>query len=116
MDISRLEESVSTAVESVLGLVRLHEPLIRFQIEYEAQTGIHGGLESGGKGADMFRQHVAIKGEHLRDIDDRVLRQARSTCWDNNVTGRVAQFHVARDRHNYDSTDFAAVVCVGLDN
>lgn len=55
-----------------------------------------------GELADFFAEEVAIEGDDLRSIGNRVLGQSCRVCRENDVAGSVSPNKVAGERHAHD--------------
>lgn len=63
-----------------------------------------------------LQEVVAVQRDDLRDVGNRVLRQSRTACRDEDVAGRFQERDVGRDHHAQHGTDTAAVEGFGLDD
>src|SRR5438876_3555004 len=82
--------------------------------EDDVDTGQHQRQVAYSDLADEFVEQAAIDGDNLRHIGYRVVRQASVASREKDVARSVGQAQAARQRHDHNSGDTAAVERVAL--
>lgn len=84
------------------------------QPQYEAKAVLDVVQYWSRDSTDEFRQKVAVDGDHLRYVSDRVLREPCCFRGDQHVTWGINQSNVRSQGDRHDSADAAAIKGLGL--
>ena len=93
-----------------------HESLVGLDLQNKAQTFINEALQPRRQRARVLGQETMVEGQELRDIHNRIAREARRERRQQDITGQIGKFQVAGDHGHDCSLNAAAVERVCLDH
>jgi hypothetical protein len=88
--------------------------LLRLQAQDETQTVFNVSERLPPDLASRFGEEVPVEGNHLRDVDDRVLRQARGFSRKEDIAGGLQEAQVGGENDSDDGSEPASVEGVVL--